>query len=248
MRRQRVIRALLSLLIISSISCSASDGKAEPSNNITSAPPARQPRWLTKEEGEKLNKGGEKKDVDALDAFVLMTLGDDNREQKLQGTIVAIKMALHDLFYDVDLSARKHPADDPAFYRTLVEFKERIGSPQAGIFTAADMSSLFYYQQLSKYVDHNVSPLGLFSVSQTGGYTRAIGTWEIKGEKLASPINLARIDCWQADGTCTITDAELKPPSKEGGAAYLTSDTTHWDIKSWQLKRLVREWAGIARP
>jgi len=242
-----LIRAMFPALLVISTSCGAVGNKTAPSDSLATAPVAVKPRWLTQPEVDKLNMDGDKKEVDALDAFVLIAHDENNREERLQGAVVMIKMALHDLYYDVDLSIRKHPSEDPAFYRSLVEFKERIGSPQAGIFTTGDMSDLFYYQQLMKYVDHNVSPLGLFRVSQTGGLTRAVGTWVIQGEKLASPINLATIDCWRTDGTCTITDAELRPPSKDSGSAYLTSNTSHWNITSWSDNRVMAEQTTVCR-
>lgn len=250
--KRRILGSLLSVVAaIAIMACNLPSTRTAPGSSPqtpgAALVPAVKPTWPTKEEAKKINESVDEKAVAAMDAFVLLTIDDENRENQLQGFVLAIKMALHELYYDTDLSVKKHPSEDPGFYKTLVEFKDRIGSSQTGVFTAADMRSLFYYQELANYADHNVSPLGLFSVSQTGGYTRAQGTWVMQGEKLAKPINLAKIDCWRSDGACTVTDSELQPPSKDGGSAYITSDTSEWEIKSWSSTRVVAEKTTVCR-
>lgn len=202
-------------------------------------PDAIKPTWLTKADEERLNKSPNSKAIDEMDVFVVSAAGledSDVRKQRVAALALTVKVALHQLFYDVDLRQTTHPSEDLALHRVLSDFEKRAGLVVDGKFTVREMGVLSRYAALASETEVRPSPGApmVFAYEQFG-WVRAEGTWTLKGDTIAAPVNRSVIECHQTGRSCTVFTAEVHLLRNEEAStgASLSTDVQYYDITSW---------------
>lgn len=80
---------------------------------------------------------------------------------------------------------------------------------------------------------------------ESSGYLFAEGIWTIDGDdKIATPINVSKIECWRQDGACTDYRANLM---NVGGTVFLNQDRDRYVIRSWTNEQIVAVAEGECR-
>lgn len=196
------------------------------------APPAAGIVWPTKAELESL--GGDNRD--SLDAFMVLALalvGFDDQAARGRGVasaVLLVKQALGQLMLNVDVSKTSHPAEDAAFYAALVDFERRANLAVDGRFTVSEWDRLKYLATIA--TEPNLSLPMRFVVGGVGG-ANAVGTWTMKGDHIARPINASEIQCLRRAGTCEESRAEVTIPSQSDSTSAVVASSFSYDIEAW---------------
>lgn len=225
--------AALLLLVVLPVGCSRTSEDQE------SVPAAIKPTWITKAEEERLNKASDSKTIDEMDVFVASTVGmedADLRKQRVAALALTIKVALHQLFYEVDLRQALHPSEDLAFHRVLSDFEKRAQLQVDGRFTIREMGVLSGYAALAGESEVRPSPGApmVFAYKQFG-LVQAEGTWSLKGDTIAAPVNRSEIECHHTSRLCTVFTADVYLPRIDGAStsASLLTGVEYYDITLW---------------
>ena len=138
---------LLSCAIVAlavTAACNPSGTSDRVSRGDSDIPAAVEPSRLNPDQFEGLEGEAVREAMAELDVFVLTSLGlekDDEppeRDEEFAPVVLGVKTALAHLFYDVNFDKALHPAHDPEFYATLVQFERAAGLNVDGTFTMAE--------------------------------------------------------------------------------------------------------------
>lgn len=88
--------------------------------------------------------------------------------------------------------------------------------------------------------------IGMFpDAPLTSGYLIAEGIWTIEGDdRIATPINVSRIECYRSNETCTDYRANLNNVS---GTVFLSQSSDTYIIRSWDSRQIVAVAEGECR-
>jgi hypothetical protein len=77
------------------------------------------------------------------------------------------------------------------------------------------------------------------------GFLIAEGIWTMEGDdKIATPINVSRIECYRNDGMCTDYRANLMNVS---GTVFLNQASDIYEIRSWDSRQIIAVAEGECR-
>jgi len=93
------------------------------------------------------------------------------------------------------------------------------------ILTGALIATIFVEGWLIKFSHSQPVSLGMFNFYDSGDYVSAEGTWT-SDTKLATPLQVTKLDCWQNWNHCIEATAEVF-----GGS--LSVRTSYWEIENW---------------
>lgn len=226
----KVLHVGFGLCLLVCVGCRIADNSSDP----VPIPP----KWLSASELKTLNEKGSSDDVNRMDAFVLLASGDSSnatpdairRRQALEAAVLIVKYQLRTLMFDVSFDRLEHPSDDPAFYRALVSFERTAKLSVDGVFTASELERLNY---LAGLVGEQQISLPFKHVTGGVSYASAVGTWVLKGEQIASPINAVEIHCWRKEAQCDAFDATVVQPDTGSGSHLLSTGMSYYSVLSW---------------
>jgi len=196
------------------------------------APPPAAIVWPTKAELES-QSGDNVGNLDAIVFLALAAVGFDDqaaRDRGVASAVLLVKQALRQLMLDVQVSTSDHPADDPAFYAALVDFERRANLAVDGRFTVSEWKRLNYLATIA--TESNLSLPMRFVVGGPGA-ADAAGTWTMKGDTIARPINVGEIQCLRSAGTCEESRAEVTIPSQADSTSAVIASSFTYDIEAW---------------
>ena len=165
----------------------------------------------------------------------------ESRDRLVRGTALLLKSMLHRLYYEVDLSVAKHPADDPDFYTALSEFERRADLDVDGTFSGSDAERLQFLSSLANYTDLDAHASATKGVYSSGGNIFGMGVWVVQGDKDPVSNHVVSVECWRRSGLCIAAVARLGTPSLLFPDSSLTVGTNYWDITSWSDTRVEAE-------
>jgi hypothetical protein len=155
----------------------------------------------------------------------------DNSDNAIadERTTALIKIDMANLLYPVDMASFVRPEKDAKFREQIGNLQKQMGAPPTGILTSDQFARL--RKAASDIHDDNIMPpypvkkMVFFEV----GSVSAVGTGT--GDGVANPINVTRIACLKASGTCSLTTAEL---DQQGVGSMLNLLLPFdYDITSW---------------
>jgi hypothetical protein len=136
-----------------------------------------------------------------------------------------IKRHMANLLYPVDMASIARPEKDVKFREQIMALQKQMGEPPTGTLTSEQFGRLAE-ATYPKIVDR----------SENGELVWAVGTGttDDRDDPLAHPINISRIYCLKASGTCELSTAEFSP---EDSQLYFA--TPFWyTITTWEPTRV----------
>ena len=122
------------------------------------------------------------------------------------------------------------------------QFQEDIGETPTGDITLGQVEEL--ERRATRHRDRAIYADGLgdrLVIIRVEGHLEVRGTWILEGEKIALPINTARIRCSRQKGECESIQAEVLIPSlSEKGEHYLLNlGISTYEIVSWNAVEVI---------
>lgn len=119
-----------------------------------------------------------------------------------------IKRHMANLLYPVDMASFVRPEKDAKFREQIVNLQKQMGAPPTGILTSDQFDRLA--EAAGDIDDRPIGtypPIKMVFRGDNGDFVSAAGTGT--GDDLANPINVTRIMCLRASGTCSLSTAEF---------------------------------------
>jgi hypothetical protein len=143
-----------------------------------------------------------------------------------------IKRHMANLLYPVDMSSFVRPERDAKFRELVFGLQKQMGEPPTGILTSGQFDRL---AEAARDIDDRgvgLSPGKIVYRSDDGNLVAAVGTGAM--DAIANPVNITRITCLRADGTCEMSSAELD--LKYGMLSF--GSPAIYEIKTWRPSRV----------
>jgi hypothetical protein len=129
-----------------------------------------------------------------------------------------IKRHMANLLYPVDMTSFVRPEKDEKFRQQVIALQKQMGEPAIGTLTSGQFDRL-----ATAAHDVDDRPIGAYpgkvvARSNDGGeWVMAVGTGttDDRDNPLAHPINISRIFCVKASGTCELSTAEFSPEESQ---------------------------------
>lgn len=128
-----------------------------------------------------------------------------------------IKRHMANLLYPVDMASFVRPEKDVKFREQIITLQRQMGAPATGTLTVDQFDRL---ADAARDIDDR--PVGTYpgrSVfrSEDGEqvWAAGTGTTDDRDNPLAHPINISRIFCLRASGTCELSTAEFSPEDSQ---------------------------------
>lgn len=147
-----------------------------------------------------------------------------------------IRRALAILYYPVDLSSSIDPREDRALREQVSAFQRTLNHEPDGTLSFGEFNRLLELETIG-----TATPIGFLwrrAPHVEADWAGAAGTWVIRGDQIAYPLNFAQIDCWRAAGHCEATEvhvdaSDLSGVAGESGRYLAGARTTIYSIASW---------------
>ena len=132
-------------------------------------------------------------------------------------TTADIKRHMANLLYPVDMTSFVRPEKDAKFLEQIIALQKQMGVPPTGTLT---FDEYFRMADAARNIDDRAiaaSMAKMVEQSNDGDLVWAvgIGTTDDIGNPLAHPINITRIWCLRASGTCELSTAEFSPEDSQ---------------------------------
>jgi len=127
-----------------------------------------------------------------------------------------IKRHMANLLYPVDMTSFDRPEKDEKFRQQIITLQKQMGEPTTGILTSDQFMRL---AEAARDIDDR--PVGAYPgkiVDRPNDdlvWAIGTGTTDDSANPLAHPINISRILCLRASGTCELSTAEFSPEDSQ---------------------------------
>jgi hypothetical protein len=150
-------------------------------------------------------------------------------------TTARIKRYMANLLYPVDMASFVRPEKDVKFREQIIALQKQMGLPATGTLTFDQ------YDQLGKAArDIDDRAIGAYQnkiverISDDAVFAVGTGTMDDIRNPLAHPINISRIWCVRASGTCTLSTAEFSQDDSQ----LFFSTPFDYTITTWGPTRI----------
>jgi hypothetical protein len=147
-----------------------------------------------------------------------------------------IKRHMANLLYPVDMTSFVRPENDEKFRQQIIMLQKQMGKPATDTLTSDQFGRLA--EAARDIDDRSIAAYQekLVERSDDGGWVLAVGTGttDDRDDPLAHPINITRIFCLKASGTCDLSTAEFSP---EDSHLYF-STPFDYNITTWGTTRV----------
>jgi len=157
---------------------------------------------------------------------------DDFPKQREEQLTVQIKRHMAILLYPVDMSSFVRPEKDATFRALIVALQKQMGVPATGILTNGQYSRLSEAARDLEGVPVFLSAAKSVRQSADGKWLLAVGTGAMIG--IAFPINITKIFCVRAEGTCEMNAAEFDLKNQ----MLVFGSPSIYEITTWTAKRV----------
>ena len=140
------------------------------------------------------------------------------------------------LLYPVDMTSFARPEKDAKFREQIITLQKQMGVPATGTLTVDQFIRL---ADAARNIDDRVIgtwPGKIVDRTKNGELVWAVGTGttDDPANPLAHPINISRIYCLRASGTCELSTAEFSP---EDSQLYFATPFDY-SITTWEPTRV----------
>ena len=132
-------------------------------------------------------------------------------------TTANIKRHMANLLYPVDMASFARPDKDTKFREQVIALQKQMDAPATGTLTLDQFGRL---AEAARDIDDRPVGTSLGKIverSKDGELVWAVGTGAADdiGNPLAHPVNITRIWCLRASGTCQLSTAEFSPEDSQ---------------------------------
>lgn len=176
-------------------------------------------------------------DSEKLDVFALLATQPTKEAWSPETAVFMVKSALARLYYTVSFERLAHPSEDSQFCSELVAFERAAQLTPDGTLSLGEFTRLMTLSATA--TETNLVLPAKLVIGDGSSYVSAEGTWVMKDEKIAWPINHSQIWCWRQERSCSESSSTVSSGTDtDGSPSYVNSSETRYDITSWTAEKI----------